>query len=288
MMIRSLVALGSLGVALALPAQSRKVDLEASDCSQVNMTFGEYEAARAVQHGTVPLSAGRLDVEPEANSGVRFESGTGPNYSITACIAAAATSQAEAQQAADSVRLAITGSRVRIEGVPRARSWGAQLIIETPPGADVTATTTNGPIGLRGVSGRFDLHASNGPIGIERVRGTVNARAQNGPINLEGSAGEFDVETSNGPISVSLSGTRWEGKLEARAHNGPLDVRLPGSYGSGVEISSSFNSPWSCRHSACRSGNREWDDRSRSLRIGPEPVVVHISTVNGPVTISER
>ena len=40
----------------------------------------------------------------------------------------------------------------------------------------------------------------------------------------------------------------------------------------------------------CRSGNgnRDWDDRTRSLRIGTDPVVIRLSTVNGPVTVSER
>ena len=91
-----------------------------------------------MQHGIVPLSAGRLDVEPETNGGVRFESGTGGSYSITACIAAVgADTQAEAQQAADSVRLSIEGSRVRVQRRPTGRSWSVQLIVETPPGADV-------------------------------------------------------------------------------------------------------------------------------------------------------
>ncbi len=288
MMVRGLIAVGSLGIALALPAQSRRVDLEAADCSQVNSTFGDYEVARAVQHGVVPMSAGRLDVEPELNGGVRFQSGTGGAYSITACVAVGADTQAEAQQAADSVRLAIEGNRVRVSGAPRGRSWNVQLIVETPPGADVSVRTSNGPIGLDGVSGTFVARASNGPIGLHDVSGNVSAQAQNGPISVSGSAGDFDIETANGPISVSLTGTRWQGKLTARAHNGPLDVRVPANYASGVEISSSFNSPWSCRLDACRSGSRDWDERSRSLRIGPEPVVVRISTVNGPVTISER
>jgi DUF4097 and DUF4098 domain-containing protein YvlB len=290
MMLRGLMALGSLSFLLALPAagQSRRVDLEAADCSQVNVQFGDFEVGRAVQHGTVPLSAGRLDVEPEANGGVSFERGTGASYSITACIAAGAATQAEAQQAADSVRLSIEGSRVRIQGVPRVRTSSVQLIIGTPPGADVRVATTNGPIGLRDVSGTFDARATNGPIGLHNVRGTVSAHAQNGPISVDGSAGEFDVQTENGPISVKLTGTKWEGRLEARASNGPLDVRVPDNYGSGVEISSSFNSPWTCRVAACRNGNRDWDEKSRTIRFGPDPVVVRISTVNGPVTIDGR
>jgi DUF4097 and DUF4098 domain-containing protein YvlB len=291
MVSRCLMVAGSIALALAVPGppQTRgAVDLEAADCSPVHMTFGDLAVARAVRHTTVPLSGGRLDVEPETNGGVRIERGIGSNYSITACIGAGASTEAEARQAADATQLAIDGRGVRVKGGRQARNWSVQLIIEAPDGADVTVTTTNGPIDLTGVSGTFDAHASNGPIAIRNVRGMLSAHAQNGPISVEGSQGQIVVETANGPISVVLSGTRWDGRLDAQASNGPLDVKVPSRYQSGVEISSSFHSPWSCRVAACRSGSRDWDERSRSVRIGSDPVVVRISTVNGPVTIDER
>jgi hypothetical protein len=285
----------ALAVALALalgatPDQNRRVALEAADCSQTNMMFGDYEIGRAVQHASVPVSAGPLELRPDANGGVRIERGPGGAYAITACIGAGARSQAEAQAAADSVRLEITGNRVRVTGIEdrTIRSWSVQLIVTAPDGASIDAETTNGPIGVSGIAGTFALRASNGPISLSDVDGEVKARAANGPINVEGSRGKFDVETSNGPIGVRLTGRRWEGSLTARASNGPLSVSVPADYQSGVEISSSTHSPWNCRAAACRSGNRDWDDRTRSLRLGSDPVVVRLSTVNGPVTVSER
>jgi DUF4097 and DUF4098 domain-containing protein YvlB len=287
----ALAVFGTITVALALPPvnQSRRtVHLEGADCSQINMQFGDLEVARAEQRVTVPLAAGVLDVQPEANGGIRIQRGTGRDYSITACVAAGAVTMGEAQQAADAVRIAVEGSRVRVENAARANNWNVQFVIEAPDGARITAETSNGPIGVDGASGQFNLRASNGPIGLDDVSGEVTARAANGPISVDGSRGNFDVETSNGPISVTLQGTRWDGRLDARAHNGPLTVRVPDQYQSGIEISSSEHSPWSCRIAACRSGNRDWDDRSRSLRVGPDPVVVKISTVNGPVTVRDR
>lgn len=283
--------LGTLMVALALPPaiqSQRTVHLEGADCSQLHMQFGDQEVATAEQRVTVPFNAGVLDVQPETNGGVRILRGSGPDYSITACVAAGADTLAEAQQAANAVRLTVAGTRVRVENPTRARNWTVQLMIEAPDRARITAETSNGPIGVDGASGQFNLRASNGPIGLEDVSGNVTARAANGPISVDGSRGNFDVETSNGPISVTLQGKRWDGRLEARAQNGPLSVSVPDQYESGVEISSSDHSPWNCRAAACRAGNRDWDDRSRSLRIGPDPVVVRITTVNGPVSVNER
>ena len=162
------------------------------------------------------------------------------------------------------------------------------MIVTAPDGASIDAETMNGPLGVSGFTGTLNLRASNGPIGIQDVQGEVKARASNGPISVEGSRGEFDIETANGPIQVKLDGRRWDGHLTARALNGPLTLSVPANYQSGVEVTSSYHSPWSCRAAACRSGNRDWDERTRSLRLGSDPIVVRLSTVNGPVTINER
>jgi hypothetical protein len=287
--LAGLVAL-VLGPSPASPSQGRAISLEGPDCSQINRMYGDYEVGRAEQHATVPVSAGALEVRPDWNGGVRIERGTGNSYAITACIGAGARTRAEAQAAADNVRLVIDGSRVRVTGTgdSRIRSWSVQLIVTAPDGSSIDAETSNGPIGVSGFSGTLTVTASNGPIALDDVTGTIKARASNGPITVDGGRGEFNVETANGPIQVRLSGRRWDGHLDARASNGPLTVSVPSGYQSGVEITSSYHSPWSCRAEACRTGYRDWDERTRSLRIGVDPVVVKLSTVNGPVTVNER
>ncbi|HYT67322.1 MAG TPA: hypothetical protein VEL51_12930 [Vicinamibacterales bacterium] len=292
-MFRTAALAGLMALALGpAPNQSRRISLEAADCSRINMMFGDYEVARAVQHGTVPVSAGTLELRPEFNGGVKIERGSGNAYDITACIGAGGRTLAEAQAAVDNVKLVIDGSRVHLTGTAdstsRIHSWSVQLIVTAPDGAHIDAETTNGPISVSGVSGTLALRASNGPIAMEDVNGDVRARASNGPITVEGSRGRFDIETANGPIDVRLDGRRWDGRLDARAANGPLTVSVPADYQSGVEISSAYHSPWSCRVAACQSGTKDWDERSRSLRIGGDPIAVRLSTVNGPVTVRER
>jgi len=289
--LAGLVALAIGPVTAPSTAQSGRVNLEAADCSRVNQMFGDYEVARAQQHTSVPLGA-PLELRPDMNGGVKIERGSGSAYQVTACIAAGGRTAAEAQTAVDAVRLVTEGNRVRVTGAPdastRVRSWSVHLIVLAPEGASIEAETTNGPIGVTGASGTFSLRASNGPISLSDVAGDVKARASNGPISVTGSRGEFEVETANGPISVDLGGSRWDGHLTARASNGPLTVTVPTGFQSGVEISSSYQSPWNCRAAACREGNPESDERSRSLRLGTDPVVVRLSTVNGPVTVRER
>jgi hypothetical protein len=260
-------ALVALALGPSVFEQSRAIDLEAADCSRFNATFDRYPTARAVRHATVPVSGGRLDVRPDGNGGVTIEGGSGSEYSITACVSAGAPNAADAQAAAEGVRLRLEGNHVSATEPPDARtaSWSVQFVIEAPRNADVSVVTHNGPIELSDVSGRFDVHA------------------QNGPISVHGSQGDIDVETQNGPISIELSGRRFDGHLTAHAGNGPLSVTVPDDYTSGVEISSSSHAPWNC--SRC-GGPRDWDDRQRSLKLGSDPVVVRISTNNGPVSVS--
>lgn len=278
------VALVTLTPAAAPQRAGGAVPLEAADCSRSQSMFGNDHVAYAVKHAVVPMSNGTLDVSPGQNGGVQIERGSGSGYSITACIAAGAETQDGAQRAAEAVRLTVDGNRVSVNEPGGARSWSVQLIVEAPAGAVIDAKTANGPISIRGVNGSITARATNGPIALDNVSGAVRAVAVNGPISVSGSGGNFDVETQNGPISLNLEGTQWAGELHARAQNGPLTVRVADNYVSGLEISSSSRSPWNCRIAACRSVD-EADEGARRLRLGTGPVVVTVSTVNGPVTL---
>jgi hypothetical protein len=273
-------------------AQNGRIDLEAADCSNFNTTFSDLEMAEATQRVSIPVTAGALDIRPNANGGVHIERGPGGVYNVTACVRGAARTRAEAQRLADSVRLEVEGSRIRVTGgtpdEDGRTNWSVQLVVNAPDGASITAATTNGPIGASGFTGILDVSTSNGPISLRDVSGEVKAHANNGPISVRGSSGEFDLQTSNGPIDVNLGGRRWDGHLTARAANGPLSVSVPEGYQSGVEISSSHSSPWSCHASACQDGSRDWNNLTRSLRLGTDPIVVRLSTVNGPVTVDAR
>ena len=252
------------------------------------MRFGSDEVAYATQRQVVPVTSGTLDLRPGGNGGVRIERGSGSSYAITACIGVGAETREEAQRLADAARLVVEGNTVRVDNIEHIRHGGVQLIVEAPAGSRIDAETSNGPIAAEGFDGQLNLRASNGPISLDGVSGVVRGVAKNGPISIASSRGNIDVETQNGPISVGLDGAEWDGELHARAQNGPLTITVPEGFQSGVEISSSSNSPWNCRIAACRGGEPDGQRGERTLRFGAEPVKVRVSTVNGPVTINRK
>ena len=214
----------------------------------------------------MPVTAGALDIRPDGNGGVRIERGSGGAYGITACIGAGARTQADAQAAADSIRLEVSGSRVRLrEGAAAgaAHTWSAQLIVTAPDGGSIAAETSNGPIGVRDFIGTLDLRASNGPISIA------------------GRGGEFDVQTSNGPIDIRLDGPRWDA-ITARASNGPVSRHSRQFPVGRVEVRSPMHSPRGRAASRRAPAAGGWDDARSAL--AAIPIVVRVSTVNGPVT----
>ncbi|HKD16962.1 MAG TPA: hypothetical protein VKG23_03760, partial [Thermoanaerobaculia bacterium] len=152
--------------------------------------------------------------------------------------------------------------------------------------AGIEVSAGNGPVSVRGLSGRVVLRSDNGPISIQRSSGDIDARAQNGPIAVEGDGGRLRLATQNGPIAVALSGSSWKGEgLDARAVNGPVSLAVPDGYTSGTLIESRGRSPFACHGDACSAVRRTWDDEHKRLEFGDGPVVVRLSTENGPVSI---
>jgi len=63
---------------------------------------------------------------------------------------------------------------------------------------------------------------------------------------------------------------------------------LPEGYRSGVRVEARGYSPFSCSAAACAAARKDWDHQNRSVQFGSAPLVVRLSTVNGPVSIGSR
>ncbi len=267
------------------------------DCRQMRVTFDDAEAARAEETVSGPAPRGALRFRAPANSGIFVLGDDRSDVSVTACKAAAA------EQDLSRIAVSLEGGEIFVRG-PEGRDWLVHLIVRTPRGAGLDLDVTNGPVAVRGMTGAVTARAQNGPLSFEESSGPIRAEARNGPISLKacpgtvsatavngpvsvsGSGGDVDINTQNGPISVKLSGSRWDGRLEAHARNGPLSLSLPEGYSSAVSVESSGRSPFQCRAKACGEARRNWAEDSRRIEFGDSSApVVRLSTVNGPVSI---
>ena len=88
---------------------------------------------------------------------------------------------------------------------------------------------------------------------------------------------------------MELAGSSWQGAgLNASTTNGPLTVELPQNYGSGVVIETSGRAPFSCRAAGCNNARANFADELQSIQLGSGAAAIHVSTVNGPVSVRNR
>ena len=260
----------------------------ANDCSDLRIRFDEEDAVVRSETRTLSKTeAPVLKVHAHPNGGTQVVGWDNPNYSVTACKAVAPGNDAESMLS--QIGMSIENDTVSTHGPSREdHDWTVYLLIRAPKSAAMELETMNGPISLYDVDGKLTVRASNGPISLHNISGDAGVTAQNGPISIEGSRGNIRIKTENGPISVNLNETSWNGEgLTADAQNGPVTLRVPSGFQSSFVVESTNHAPMSCHASICGSARKTWDDEHRRIEFGSSPAVVHLSTVNGPVSVED-
>src|SRR4029077_14201563 len=254
----------------------------------LRIRFDDRDAVVRSEERTLAKSeATVLQVSPHRNGGVQVVGWDKDTYSVTACKAAAGSSD-EAERTLSQVTMDIDHGKISVKGPGDENEWVVELLIRTPKSATINLDTMNGPISLYDVDGKLTARATNGPISLKNFSGDAEITAVNGPIKLEGSNGNVRIHTENGPISVALEGKTWNGAgLTADAENGPMTLRVPSGYQSSFVVESTNHSPVSCRASVCDSARKTWDDEHRRIEYGSVPAIIRLSTVNGPVSVQE-
>jgi hypothetical protein len=290
-MRRLLIALASLLVAGAALAgdhyrqHSFSNIGDADECDGRHFRFNSrssYVAEETIEAGN--LSSLKVSTE---NAPIKVVGGNRGGYTILVCKAA------ELEEDLGKIHVTVSGGELRADG-PTDNDWIVAYRILAPDRANLDVETRNGPISFRDLKGTVNASVSNGPVSLENVDGEVDVTAKNGPISVDGGSGNFKVRASNGPLSIQLDGTSFNGTLDATTHNGPLSVKLPRGYNTSVVVEARGHGPISCHAEGCgkaRSNSDWWDDNDNSPRrieLGNGPENVHISTVNGPVTIREN
>lgn len=261
--------------------------LPANDCSDLRIRFDDEEAVvRSEEQTLTKAQAPVLRVRPHRNGGTQVVGWDNANYSVTACKAVAAGNDAEGTLS--QIGMTIENGTVSTHGPTGDHDWTVYLLIRAPKSAAMELETMNGPISIYDVDGKLTAHAQNGPISVHKFSGDADVRAQNGPISIESSSGNVRIRTENGPIDVNLNGTSWNGSgLSADAQNGPVTLHVPSGFQSSFVVESTNHAPMSCHASICGRARKTWDDDHRRIEYGSTPAVVHLSTVNGPVSVED-
>lgn len=259
-------------------------DLRSTDCRAMNVRF-DGERVPVVSED-VPLGNVRsLRVHSDRNGGIRVIGSSGSGYAVKACKAVA--SGLDPAQ----IRVRFDGSEVSATG-PDDENWIVFFIVQTPRNASVEAESKNGPLSVYQFDGTLNARAVNGPVSVKESSGTIDASTVNGPISLAGGSGNVKLSATNGPLSVKLDGSSWSGSLEGATKNGPVSLKLPRGYRSGVVLESKGHGPVSCSAEDCYTAKQRAadldEDRTRRIELGSGAPAVHLSTVNGPISVKDR
>jgi len=291
MMRRPLMILMALLISAPLFARNHNVSFDddngnATDCSALSVRFDGHRIPVTTEQVRIG-NPRALRVTTGSNGGIRVVGGS--SYSVLACKAV------DASLDASSIQVNYDGAEVSASG-PDSEDWIVYFIVQTPPNATLDLQANNGPMSVRDFNGTLTAHTQNGPLSIKNSTGSIDASAQNGPVSIAGGGGNVKLSATNGPVSVKLDGTSWDGgTLDASTKNGPVSLKIPRGFRSGVLVESLGGGPVSCRAEDCSAtrnrvitSDDDDNDRPRRIELGSGAQVIHLSSVNGPVSIKDR
>jgi Putative adhesin len=254
-------------------------------CADLHVRFDHHDAVYQSEERTITKAeAPILRVHAEANGGLYVQGWDNDSYSVTLC---KATEQGpDAESTLSQVHLALNAGDLRVSAPSLNEHWAAHIFIRAPKASTLELDAHNGPVTLSHVDGNLKARVDNGPVTIAGCSGELDLSAHNGPVTLKENSGKQIVHAENGPMSLALSGDSWDGAgLDARSTNGPVTLVVPSGYKSGVLLESDGNGPFQCHASVCSEGRKTWDEDVKRVEFGSGPTLVHISTVNGPVSV---
>lgn len=257
------------------------------DCSDLHIQFDDHDAVMKTEEQTISKAqASTLRIRPHKNGGVQVLGWDKDAYSVTAC-KAASNEDGEAEVMLSQIHLNVSSGEVSMSGPSGENNdWTVYLLIRSPKGSAIDLETVNGPLSLYSVDGKLTAHTTNGPISLHDFTGDGTVEAVNGPISVTGGSGNLAVHTQNGPISINLKGKSWNGTgISADAHNGPATLFVPADFQSSFVVQTSKYGPISCRAQICDNARKTWDEDNRRIEFGNAPAMIHLTTVNGPVSV---
>jgi len=182
-------------------------------------------------------SGGRVEVV-NVNGPTSLAPGAAGAVQVHATMTAKALTEVSAREilARGRVQESSEPGRVHVETTnPRGihGSYEVRFDVSVPPGAQVDASATNGPLNARDLEGRLKVVAVNSRVELSKMAGEVDAVVANGTLtaDLERLTAAVRLELTNGRLSFALPSST-KAMLSARVVNGSLEAS-----GLGVEAS---------------------------------------------------
>lgn len=139
----------------------------------------------------------------------------------------------------------------------------ADLTIQVPRGAHVTASTVNGGVWVDGVTGEVKANTVNGGVTVATAGGPVSATTVNGSVRAD-------------------IGTATREAMRFRTVNGSVEISLPGETSADLDIST-VNGSINTEFPITVTGR--WGPKNARGTINGGGETISISTVNGSVRL---
>ena len=179
----------------------------------------EVSAIKSTSWGTAELEQVEIQVDNDTAGTTKIETKVQKNARVSVSYAI----KVPRNSVLDTVTTA--AGKISLDGVS-----GEDVTITTSDGGiyvkggsgEITATSSNGKIELDGTSGEATLVTSNGDILVMNKKvGNITAATSNGKIEIKDSKGDVTLDSSNGAIYVdNLDGY----VLRAKTSNGAIDI----------------------------------------------------------------
>lgn len=192
------------------------------------------EKATAEWKKTYELQPGGRFEVANVNGKVQVFPGDGNTIEVVATKTGSGGSQEAAKEALDKIQIteSVSGGEIKIETkVERSGDWGrrgtsVEYVIRVPAGIDLKATTVNGGVDIRGLTGKVVAEATNGGVRGRDISGAIDASTTNGGVDVELSRVSNDgvkLECTNGGITLRLPADA-KASIAARVTNGGIDT----------------------------------------------------------------
>jgi Putative adhesin len=169
---------------------------------------------------------------------IEVRPGTGSDVLVT--IERRARSEAAAKEI--DVAAEQSGNRVsvRVTRPHRTFGWGssgsANLVVTVPSTADLEATSGDGSIQVRGLSGTIKSHTGDGSIKLSDVAGPVDATSGDGSITIAGKLTKLTARSGDGSVRVAAAaGSTTSSDWDVSTGDGSITLQLPSDFGAELD-----------------------------------------------------